>query len=1014
MLKAVSLGLFLIFTVMLLTTPSLTAGEGLEGWLPDTPSPTGAVAIDCVQGTAVLSTTGGADMWSGRAGAPIIWTPSPEGNFVVEATLTYPDTTVPAVAGLCVYGDENGGNPAFTYGLDHWGGTQKIKLQGLPPSPNQPGVEVPITGGITVRLRMECYRADASDLETDRYVFSYQRLGTSNWRVVAALDATIPSQRVGLFLKDSAAYSVTFTDVSLEPIEGEPKFANNLSVHKLGAAPAPTPVATIQLPPTTPDPEAMSRPLIKEQPILFVARLQYKSDHHNTATMFQTSEINTGSFTGGSALRVADFSAAAESDSPEITTILECPNGVIRDPDVSFDGTKILFSMRNDVQDDYHIYEINADGTGLTQLTSGLGLSDIDPIYMPDGNIVFGSSREPKFCMCNRHIMCNLFTMEADGANIQQIGHSTLFEGHPCLLPDGRVLYDRWEYIDRNFGDAQGVWVTNPDGTQHAIYYGNNTNSPGAVLDTRPIPGTTKVIATFSSCHDRPWGALAIIDRTRGIDLEQPVERTWPSDAINLIGVGNYDTYKRVQPKYEDPYALSDSLFLCTRMTGQGEKTGVYLLDLEGHETLLIEEPTGSNWGAFDAMPLAAREAPPTILPRTDLAQTDGVFYVSDVYIGTGMEEIPRGTVKWLRVVESPEKRFWTQTAWNGSGTQAPGMAYDDFNNKRILGTVPVEEDGSANFEVPADTFLYFQLLDEEGRMIQSMRSGTIIRPGEQQGCIGCHEDRLDAVAPRRAVQALLRAPSQLESWYGEPRLFSYLEEVQPVFDANCIMCHDVDKPGSKSICLAGDQNLIFNCSYFELRKDRRFVNVPGAGPYRTMLPRSWGSYVSRLAQVALEGHGVPERDQFLDLTQEDKDRIVTWIDINAPYYPRYASAYRNNLYGRSPLDNAQLDALIRLTGIDLKNQNNGNQLYFGRPELSPALASLDADSPEYAEAVTIIDAGRVMLAQRPRAESADFVLTDPTEIAAEEKYQEMLADERARLTAIAEGERLYNSPEEE
>ncbi len=489
-------------------------------------------------------------------------------------------------------------------------------------------------------------------------------------------------------------------------------------------------------------------PLLTAQPIVFVARQQYAPDHHNTETMFQTGEINTASFRGGSAIRTIDFAAGGA-----LKTLLDVPQGVARDIEVSFDGTRILFSLRHDITDDYHIYEMNADGSGLRQLTFGSGISDIDPIYLPDDRILFSSTREPKYCMCNRHIMCNLFTMDADGANIQQIGHSTLFEGHPSLLADGRVLYDRWEYVDRNFGDAQGAWVCNPDGTNHAVYWGNNTNSPGALLDNRAIPGTDLFISTFSSCHDRPWGALAIVDRQLGLDGRGPVLRTWPAAAINLVGQGNYDTFISVQPKYEDPYPLSSDTFLCSRAVGNGEQMGIYLLDLAGQETLLHTEPTG----CFDPMPLAPRTRPPVIPSRVDLAESVGYFYVADVYVGTGMEAIARGTVKSLRVVQSPEKRFWTASAWDGgTGQQAPGMAWDDFNNKRILGTAAVSEDGSAYFAVPADKFVYFQLLDERGMMIQSMRSGTIVRPGETVGCVGCHEQRQTSVptaGPPAAMQ---------------------------------------------------------------------------------------------------------------------------------------------------------------------------------------------------------------------------------------------------------------------
>ena len=630
-------------------------------------------------------------------------------------------------------------------------------------------------------------------------------------------------------------------------------------------------------------PEALlANPLVSGSPILFVVRHQYRPDHHNTETMFQTGEICTGSFQGGSALKVIDLGRGGE-----VSTLLELPEGVVRDPDVRFDGQRILFSMRRNIADDYHLYEINPDGSDLKQLTFGAGLSDIDPIYLPDGRILFTSTREPKYCMCNRHIMGNLFTMDADGANLQQIGHSTLHEGHASLLPDGRVIYDRWEYVDRNFGDAQGVWVTNPDGTNHAIYWGNNTNSPGAVLDARAIPGTELFIANFSSCHDRPWGALAIVDRRRGLDLREPVLRTWPADAINLVGQGNYDTFTRVNPKYEDPYPLSDRHFLCSRMTGQQEQMGIYLLDLDGNETLVHAETPG----CFDPMPLAPRPKPPVIPDRIDLTKKEGQFYVENVYVGTGMDRVEPGSVKYLRVVESPEKRFWTRPNYDGgTGAQAPGMSWDDFNNKRILGTVPVSPDGSVYFSVPADTFVYFQLLDENGMMVQSMRSGTIVRPGETAGCVGCHEDRRSTALVSYSGESWRRGPLPLKPWYGPPRLFSYTAEVQPVFDKHCVECHDYGKEAGKKLNLAGDLGVAFNTSYQELR-GKKYVHVVGAGPFQTQMPKTWGSHASRLVPVLLNGHAEPKIDKPVILDRESIDRIVTWIDINAPYYPSYSGA---------------------------------------------------------------------------------------------------------------------------
>ena len=751
----------------------------------------------------------------------------------------------------------------------------------------------------------------------------------------------------------------------------------------------------------------IANPLVSGQPIVYVVREQYRNDHHNTATMFQTGEINTGSFRGHGALKAVDLSTG------KVRTLLSMPTGVVRDIEVSFDGRRVLLSMRRETKDDYHIYEAGADGKDLKQLTHGPGVCDFDPLYLPDGRIAFSSTREPKYCMCNRHIMGNLFRMDADGANIEQIGKSTLHEGHGALTPDGRILYDRWEYVDRNFGDAQGLWTCNPDGTNHAVWYGNNTPSPGAILDARVIPNTggDRFIATYSSCHDRPWGALAIVDRTRGIDTPAgsgatrsgPEARIWPESAWPLAGQGNYDMFKKAYPKYEDPYPLADpagrgagKYFLCSRMIGDGEKMGIYLLDAFGNEILLHHEAPG----CFDPMPLSPRVRPGTIPDRTDLARQDGSFYIYDVYEGTGMERVNRGAVKYLRVVESPEKRFWTQTAWKGSGTQAPGMAYDDFNNKRILGTVPVEADGSAYFTVPADRFVYFQLLDANGMMIQSMRSGTIVRPGETTGCVGCHESRHDSVSnsPRLAQR---KGPQELANFYGPPRLYNYLAEVQPVFDKHCVKCHDYGKKGAAKVVLAGDLGAIFNASYHQIRT-KKLVTVPGAGPAKTLLPYSWGSHASKITQVIRAGHNEVELDK------ESFDRLVTWIDINAPYYPSYASAYPQNLYGRSPLDNGQVARLKALTGVDVKNQASAAQVSFDRPELSPCLAKFkDPADPKYVEALSIIRAGQAMLAERPRAEMPGFKLLgiEADRQAKYEANQLLLARMRQ---AIVAGEKAY------
>ncbi|WP_372797891.1 hypothetical protein [Pontiella sp.] len=738
-----------------------------------------------------------------------------------------------------------------------------------------------------------------------------------------------------------------------------------------------------------------------DQLILFSTRRQYKSDHHNTATIFQKGEINARKYDPPGKIKLLN------PRSGSVKTLVDAgPAGIARDPELSPDGTRVIFSMRKSADDDYHIYEIGIDGTGLRQLTSLPGVSDIDPVYLPDGKVIFSSTREPKFCMCNRHIMANLYRMEGDGANIHQIGKSTLFEGHSTVMADGRILYDRWEYVDRNFGDAQGLWTVNPDGTMHSIFYGNNTPSPGGVIDARQLPGSQNIIAVFGSCHDRPWGALAILDRNKGVDGEAAVEHIWPASARELIGVGNWDTFKKVRPRYEDPFPLSQTRFLCARtIEDDSEQTGIYLIDTAGTEELIYQDPDG--FGCFDPMPVTARGDVRIKPDMRSFDHTGGTFFVQNVYEGTHMENVQPGEVKFLRVIESPEKRSFTPNHWGGQGAQAPAMNWHSFENKRILGTVPVEDDGSAFFEVPADTFFYFQLLDKDGKMIQSMRSGTIVQPGEQQGCVGCHENRVEPPpASSLSLQALTRPPSQMGLGYGAGRRFSYLQEIQPIFDQHCTTCHDFGEPAGEALNLAADKELVFNASYADLHR-RKLVRVAGGGKAEIYPAKSWGSHASRLTQF-LDGH------EDTKLTATEKQKIYTWIDLNGVYYPSYESAYPQNPAGRSPISKQQLARLGELCNIDFKaNQrwstHPGAWISFDRPARSPCLKELDKDSDAYAEALALIESGRANLAATPRADMPGFVpcAADRQRTA---RYEEMQAVETAYRQALRQGRKLYDT----
>ncbi len=767
----------------------------------------------------------------------------------------------------------------------------------------------------------------------------------------------------------------------------------------------------------------LSNPVVRDNPILFVVRHQYERDHGSTHTVYNKGkyDYNGPQGTGpsrpdknmpGATLKMLDLKKGGK-----ITTIIDCPDGWVREPDIYWDGKRIIFSMKKNRKDNFHIYEININGKGLKQLTFLDDVDDVNPLYLPDDNIVFSSSRELKYVPCNRHRQFNIYRMNADGSNIVQITKNHCTDKPSCITPDGRIMYDRYYYVDRDSHNVNSVWTVNPDGTNQDQFWGNHTETPDIVVDAHIIPGTQKILAVFGSCHDFPNGVLALIDRSIGVDGPEPVIRTWPEKFADfVVGETNNDNadmidyflHHRIKGfsgiYYQDPYPINDKYFLVSRMTSHYIQA-IYLVDVFGNEILLHKD----SLGCFDPIPVTSRQRPVVRPFLRNFENKEGDFYVQDVY--EGLNGIPRGTVKSLRVVEVPEKRYWAfgTLPWNNYSTTYPGISWHNFVTKRILGTVPVEEDGSACFEVPADKFIYFQLLDEKGMMIQSMRSGTVIQSGESKGCIGCHENRLSSPVNRGSLvlQSMNRPPEKLDSWYGKPREFNYMAEVQPVFDKHCVMCHDFGtKPGEK-LNLARDRNVIFNTSYNELWR-KKYVVVTGAGPTKVPSPESWGSHASPLEKTLLKGH------QGIKLPKEEFDRIVTWIDLNAVFYGSFASAYPENRGGRSPLSPAEEDSLSKLTGTDVSKQyahysNKGPLISFDRPSVSPVLSGLQPGDKNYKEALSIIEKGKERLLYNPPSDMPGFEITqenNPADRWHEDMYRYLRWIEMRNRKAIREAKR--------
>jgi hypothetical protein len=514
------------------------------------------------------------------------------------------------------------------------------------------------------------------------------------------------------------------------------------------------------------------------------------------------------------------------------------PAGSFVRPDLSYDGEKVLFSyckfypethkmqkvdkarLPEDVF--YKIYEMNLDTGEYRRLTHGK-YDDFDCRYLPDGDIVFLSTRKGQSIQCNKasaaatfgadlpdsYVRCGgdnwrpvpVFTLhriDGDGGNIRPISAFENFEWTPSVAADGRILYARWDYIDRFNGPFMSLWSTNTDGTNPQLVYGNFTKKPQCVFEARAIPNSQKLIFTAAAHHSNMGGSLVLLDRTRGTEYQRPLKRLTPDACFP-------ETEGWPKHYYANPYPLSEEFFLVawsdkplpphsfvtTDERNPVNPLGIYLYDAFGNLELLHRDP---KIASMYPLAVRSRKKPPA---QPELADWDGAqegrFLVQDVY--QGLAGVKQGSIKRLRIIGVPPK---VQPHMN---TPSLGISRED-PGKFILGTVPVETDGSAYFRVPSGIPVFFQVLDEKGLAVQTMRTLTYVQPGQTLSCIGCHESRELAPPRRDRPLASLRGPSKIKpgppgSW---PLRFDRL--VQPVLNESCVSCHSPAGDNAKAVAL--------------------------------------------------------------------------------------------------------------------------------------------------------------------------------------------------------------------
>ncbi len=575
------------------------------------------------------------------------------------------------------------------------------------------------------------------------------------------------------------------------------------------------------------------------------------------------------------------------------------------------DATERVRQFLAESEGKYCLYRMDLATGESTKLTDG-PYDDFDPTLLPDGSLAFISTRRGGFARCNQSwepiMVATLHKLMPDG-QIRRLSWHETNEWTPAVLDDGRIVYTRWDYVDRNAARFQGLWLTNPDGTGAVALFGNYTESPVACIQPRPIPNSNKIVFIATAHHTAVGGAIVVLDPTKvGYD---PVSGHDRSDAIETITpeipfpeTPNEETGQMNLPEqyYYGPNPLSEDFFLVSYsfepangyLTTNGDltpetvgsgKLGLYYRDRFGNLELIYED---DKFSCRYPMILRERESIPEKIASQLSDESASNVDADDDATGTftllnvqeSLWQLPKDRkIKELRVFQLLPK-------FPSHQGHVPPIGHDFAGNARLyLGSVPVEEDGSAYFTAPARKPLYFQAVDEDGRAVQTMLSEVYLQPGENRGCVGCHEQQQTTFAnSEKSVAATLRRPSAIEPGPDDARPFSYPRLIQPILDKYCVECHS-GKENAPEPELTGEPEDNFTVSYNRLRPYLRWYEWLEPSIRQVVsLPGECGADMSPLADVLdddVHANAVKTSDQ-------DRRTLYLWLDANIPFYGVY------------------------------------------------------------------------------------------------------------------------------
>jgi Hydrazine synthase alpha subunit middle domain len=661
---------------------------------------------------------------------------------------------------------------------------------------------------------------------------------------------------------------------------------------------------------------ALSNPLVTGQPIAFMKRRRFVCQmlHEYLSYFYQYSNTEGG--------EVCVLKRPGKDLSIDRLTAKALPGGVWATLALSYDAKKLYFtyaklsekadrpekqllwpelSKKGPALDAHkhlakdesrlHLYSINVDGSELEQLTDG-PYDDFDPCPMPGGELAFMSTRRGGFGRCHGDweplpVYC-LHSLNLDDDTIRTLSFHETNEWHPSVLADGRIVYSRWDYVDRSAAHFHGLWVSNPDGTNLSSLFGNYTQEINACYQPKSVPGSEKILMVAGAHHSVVGGALVLLDpslvrmeRETTEDSLDCIERLTPE----VVFPEAHDRWPKTY--YHSPWPLSEDYYLTTYshepLAGMGPnvpedgRTGLYYFDRFGNLELLYEDPEIS---CQYPLPLVRRDVPRSIPSQVDpvLAQkNEGLLVLADVRKSLVPLDEDR-KIDHLRI-------FQVLPKGPDFSANKPHIGYARAENARmLLGTVPVESDGSAYFRVPAKKPIFFQAVDQQGKAVQTMRSEVYLQPGERRSCVGCHEPTGHTPPYPSNLIATSRAPSKLAAGPDGSKPMSFVRLIQPVLDRHCTACHSGDgSDKANQLDLTGKTESWSSKAYQSLRPFLRWYEW-GSATYRPIstLPGQVGADISPLTKIVEDKN---HAEVFSKIPDEDRRRLWLWMDANGPFY---------------------------------------------------------------------------------------------------------------------------------